>query len=107
MSTQTVKFEVQTDYFHVEPSSEFYKILLKSVKETGSNLHVEFFNDDKTRPSEYTITKKSGGLIYMLESFANSKLGEKIAVSFEPPVSKNYLEEFKKRVEGSSLKYAD
>jgi len=107
MDSQTIELKILTDYFHVVPTSRFYETLFESAKETGSQLHVEFFNNDETRPSKYTITSKSDGPILLLESCANSKLGQKITVSFEPHVSNDYLKEFEKRVESPSLRIID
>ena len=107
MGKQTIKFEVITDNFHAGPANDFHEELGKSARKTESRLLVKFFNDSLVRSSEYTITKETGGVIYMLESLVNSKQGQFIDITFEPPVSPDYLEEFKRRIEGSTLRYTD
>jgi hypothetical protein len=98
MGNEDIVFGVKEDRFHVGPTKELYRKLTEAQKETGSKIRIKTSYGCKTRPSEYVINGSSGGCVDLLEQLANTKQGDSIQISFEPPVSDDYLDEFKERI---------
>jgi len=98
MDSKKIEFEITRDYFHIQPAMELYKKLREARRETGSNIHLETSYECMTRPSDYVIDGSPSESVVMLEHLINVKQGETIQLSFEPPVSDKYLDEFKERI---------
>ena len=92
-----IEFEITKDYFHIGPAMALYKKLREARKETGSNIHLKTSYECMTRPSDYVIDGSPGESILLLQHLINTEQGETIQLSFEPPVSDEYLDNFKRQ----------
>lgn len=100
MSGKNLEFEVTMDYFHVAPARELYRKLREAYEETGSSIRIKTSHRFKTRAQiDYQIINGlPGESIGLLDYLLSTKQGETIQLSFEPPVSDEYLDKIKKRI---------
>jgi hypothetical protein len=98
MDSKIIEFKVTTDYFHVGPARELYGKLREAHEETGSNIRIKTSYKTKTQIDDHIINGLPGESIGLLDYLVNTKQGETIQLSFEPPVSDEYLDEFKRQI---------
>src|SRR4030042_736167 len=100
---QKLKFEIETDYFHLVPTQKFLKKLIEASTETQSIIGLEIVYErtsksyDNVQP--YTITgKRTERLVDMTRTLINAKTGESIILTFDDSVTQDYINDFKNKV---------